>query len=117
MLLERFLKITKLFAIATLVVVAILSLSYNHAYGLTSSPLKFTGPGIPPPDPTVLSGNGTPAGSGDIADNFVLERNLGEDYGNNDLGENAPACTVPEPTTLLLLGVGLAGVRLLKRRD
>jgi hypothetical protein len=111
MLLERSIAVTKMVLIVGLVIVAILSLCFTNAYGLpTAINLHKPGEGRfqngsigNPPD--VQSGNwGTYT-------TFITD-----DYGLPPSDKEMPPSAAPEPTTLLLLGVGLAGVRYLKRK-
>lgn len=111
MLLERFLAITKLTAIAVAIVVAILCLGYSNAYGLTA-PMQLTKPGgqsQPSPGPTGTIGN----------NQFDYALQVGNDFHDDyvTLGGENERSVVPEPTTLILLGFGLAGIKLLKRRN
>jgi hypothetical protein len=108
---ERTLNIAKLTALAVAIVVAILCLGYSNAYGFTA-PLQLTKPGE--------QSQTSPASAGTITSTLfdfdVEDGNVfNDDYVTLGTGEACPP--VPEPSTLILLGVGLAGIRLLKRRN
>jgi hypothetical protein len=108
---ERTLNIAKLTAIAVAIVVAILCLGYSNAYGFTA-PLQLTKPGEQPQQ--------SPSSAGTIT-STQFDFDVAVDDGFNDdnvtLGTGEACPPVPEPTTLILLGVGLAGIKLLKRRN
>jgi len=110
MLLERILAIVKLTAIAVAIVVAILCLGYSNAYGLTA-PMQLTKPGE--------QSQPSQGSVGTIGNSqFDVNAEVGSDFDGNDGTDDRSACPpIPEPTTLILLGVGLAGIKLLKRRN
>jgi hypothetical protein len=111
MLLERFLAITKLTAIAMAIVVAILCLSYSNVYGLSAPQMQLTKPGEQSQLSYSLAGTVT-------STQFDVNVGVGSDFDGNDGTDDRAACPpIPEPTTLILLGVGLAGIKLLRRRD
>jgi hypothetical protein len=111
MLLERSIAVTKLVLVVGLVIVAILSLSFTNAYGLP------TAINLHKPDQgnfqNGFGGNhpGGPSGNWEKY-NYTFT----DDYGNDHSDKEMPPSAAPEPTTFLLLGLGLAGVRYLKRK-
>ena len=108
---ERFFAITKLTAIAMAIVVAILCLGYSNAYGF-SGPMQFTKPGE--------QSQPSQGSVGTIGNTqFDVNVEIGSDFNDDDVtSDDRTACPpVPEPMTLILLGVGLAGIKLLKRRN
>jgi hypothetical protein len=111
MLLERFLAIAKLTAISMAIVVAILCLSYSNAYGLTT-PMQLTKPS----EQSQTSPNSTGTISSTQFD-FDAEVDDGFNIDDVTLGAKETCPPIPEPTTLILLGFGLAGIKLLKRRN
>ena len=112
MLLERFFAIAKLTAISVAIVVAILCLGYSNAYGLTAPQMQLTKPGAQ----SQLS----QSSAGTISNTqFDFDVEVGGDFNDDNVtsGGNNERSVVPEPMTLILLGVGLAGIKLLKRRN
>ena len=108
---ERILAIAKLTAISMAIVVAILCLGYSNAYGMPA-PMQFTKPG----EQSQLS----PGFAGTIGNTqFDFDVEVGSDFNDDNVtSDDKAACPpIPEPTTLILLGVGLAGIKLLKRRN
>jgi len=113
MLLERTLVIAKLLVIATAVVVAILCLSFDNAYGLVVPQMRLQNPGE---QPQLSSGSGTTTATQFEIAEQLFDQNI--DGGEYDQGGDNDRCPpIPEPTTLILLGAGLAGIKLLKRRS
>jgi hypothetical protein len=111
MLLERILSIAKLTAISMAIVVAILCLGYSNAYGLTAPQMQLNKPGEQSQMSQISAGT-----IGNTQFDFNDEFN---GLNDNDVipGDDEAISPVPEPMTLILLGVGLAGIKLLKRRD
>ena len=107
---ERILAIAKLTAIAVAIVVAILCLGYSNAYGF-SGPMQLTKPGE--------QSQPSQGSVGTIANTqFDFGGYVGSEFDGNDGTDDKSACPpIPEPTTVILLGVGLAGIKLLKRRN
>jgi hypothetical protein len=112
MLLERTFAIAKLTAISMVIVVAILCLGYSNAYGLTAPLTPLTKPG----EQSQVSQNSAGMTTGNQFD-FNVETGSGSDDIEVTLGTNESCPPVPEPMTLILLGAGLAGIKLLRRRD
>lgn len=108
---ERLLAITKLTALAVAIVVAILCLGYSNAYGLTA-PMQLTKPG----EQSQVSQN--PAGM-NSSTQFDFDIEDCDGFSDNEIitGTRETCPPIPEPTTLILLGFGLAGIKLLKRRS
>jgi hypothetical protein len=109
MLLEKFMLSAKVLALGVLIVIGILSLSYDQAYGSTTSTLQFTLPGYSVEYLAV---------SKQISSNAATSNWIFDCYPTDPIDEppsNIPA--VPEPATLILLGIGLAGITLLRQRD
>ena len=109
---ERAFNTFKLVSLAALVVVALLCLSYSHAYGYSAAV------GIGKPSNVVVTNH---TGGGINNDYTVLDHNWDRDSyistaDNSDSG--LPPSTVPEPGTLILLGSGLIGLaRYVRRRS
>ncbi len=110
-MIERTVSIAKLIGLATAIIVVILCLSYDNAYGLPSAmnfqkPKISSGPGATNP--------GTPQVNDTDNWNAFLDEldNDGQQYGGDQ-----PATTVPEPTTLLLMGAGLAMAARMRKRS
>lgn len=120
MLLEKLIQTTKVIAIGVLVVIGILTLSYSHAYGLVSAPFLPTHPGNQT-EHFYVNGSGPGDDGNQYAFSFLKPEVYLDDcqdgYGDNGDDHGQGQSTVPEPTTLVLLGVGLAGVTLLKLRN
>lgn len=110
---ERAFNIFKLVSLAALVVVALLCLSYSHAYGYSAAV------GIGKPSNVVVNSGNT--GSGNNTDLANLDHNWDRDnyISTPDNSDNGlPPTTVPEPGTLILLGSGLLGLaRYVRRRS
>jgi hypothetical protein len=112
MLLEKTLAIAKLTAISMAIVVAILCLGYSNAYGLSAPQMQLTKPGG---QAQLSQGH-----AGTIVNTqFDVNDETNCDFNGDDgtTGGGATCPTVPEPMSIILLGVGLAGIKLLKRRD
>ena len=101
----------KVVALSVLVVVGILCLSYTNVYGLPSMSFQSSVTG---------SQSGTPGSSNPGTDVPGVTYEILPDYYPNEptTGElpEDDGDVVPEPTTLILFGAGLAGVGLLRRK-
>ena len=112
MLLEKTLTFVKLVTISALVVVGLLCLSYDNAYGnvnlifLTQSGSTVGG------NPT--SGY-TPGGTTTAGDEIICDWSYEDGGTGYSDPSDRPTC-VPEPASLILLGAGVVGLAMLRRR-
>ncbi len=111
----------KLTLIGLLTVLFILALSFENADGMSSASFHFTEPVLTDQLPTSSI---TPTLHSIQLNNGFMDPNYfnHDDYyrpwdGGEIIGEEFnPPTSVPEPTTLLLLGMGLAGAGIVNRR-
>lgn len=112
---ERLVKsmhLTAMFALGVVVVISILCLSFDNAYGYSAT----VGINKPNKSSSHTIGNpGTGTGSGNDFTGHTWDK---DNYTVPDDGSNStlPPTTTPEPGTIILLGAGLVGLAKYARR-
>ncbi len=109
---ERTMTYLKLLGILIGIVMTILCLGYTNAYGITAPHFLMNNQNGGTNSTGLTSG-------GDITDEVrILGDRFNQDNldGTNSTGDEKSPPSIPEPATLILLGTGLVGVKLFRRR-